>query len=82
MADHEEEVKEVLAMGGTKMESTVEKSHPNLVADYELDSREWNQLQTEYLEKPSGVIDQVQDILEENIQGFSEYMPPRNNLLP
>ena len=82
MAEHEEEVKEVLAMGGTKMESTVEKSHPNLVADYESESREWNQLQTEYLEKPSGVIDQVQDIIEENIQGFSEYMPPRNNLLP
>ena len=82
MADHEEEVKEVLAMGGTKMESTVEKSHPNLVADYESESREWNQLQTEYFEKPSWVIDQVQDILEDNIQVFSEYMPPQNILLP
>ena len=64
------------------MESTVEQSRSNLVLDDELDSVEWNQLQTGSVKKPSKGIDQVQDSLEGNIQYFSDVMPSPNKWLP
>ena len=50
------------------MESTLEQSRSNLVLGDELDSVEWNQLQTEYVKKPSKWIDQVQDSFEGGVQ--------------
>ena len=69
-------------MQGTTMESTVEQSRSNLVLDDELDSVEWNQLQTEYVKKPSKGIDQVQDSFEGGVQYFSDVMPSPNKWLP
>ena len=81
MAEHKEYGEEALAMEWTSTRSTVEQSSPNSGPDDELESGEWNQLQTGYVQKPSEVIDQVQYSLEKNIQEFSEGMPPTNNQL-
>ena len=78
MADNKEEFEEIIVMEVTTMDSTVVQSHPKLLSDDKSDSGEWNQPQTKSVQKPSDVIYQVQDSLEENIQDFSEGTPPPN----
>ena len=56
----------------------MEQSLSNLLLDDELDSGECPQLHTEYAQKPLGLIDQVQDIIEENNQYFGKGMPEPN----
>ena len=60
----------------------MEQSRSNLVLNDELDSVEWNQLQTGSVKKPSKGIDQVQDSIEGNIQYFSDVIPLPNKWMP
>ena len=78
MAEHEEDAEEVLAMDVTAINSTVEQSRTYLVLGEKSDSGEYNQLQTESVQKTLEGIDQFKDSIEDNIQDFSEGMPPSN----
>ena len=62
------------------MESTVD-SNSNLGLDNVFEQGECNELKPKYVQKHLEGIDKVQDSLEENIQDFSDSMPPPNKQL-